>query len=54
MEIEIILRGKVCTNDSQKFIDGFNKLLSDTNSKFFGQSFIHEFDDAEIIEDEES
>lgn len=54
MEFEIILRGKVCTKDYQKFISGFDQLLKDTDSKFFGQNFIHEFDEAEIIEDEEN
>jgi len=54
MEAEVIIRGSVSTKDPKKFINEFNDLLKNTNSTFSGQSFVYEFDDAEIIEDEET
>lgn len=33
----LVFNGKIQTSDSEKFIEGFNKLIDETNSEFFGR-----------------
>lgn len=44
----IILNGKIQTSEMEKFIEGFNKLIDDTNSELFGR--IDKYPVAEYVE----
>lgn len=44
----LIFNGKIQTSDFEKFIEGFNKLIDETNSEFFGR--IDKYPVAEYVE----
>ena len=54
--LDVIFKGRVTLDKEQKdeFLRNFQDILNKHNAQFFGECSIFEFDDCEIITDEEN